>query len=379
MAFTPAQVRELKAKLDPKHVKSRQARGATLHYIEGWQVIAEANRIFGFDGWDRETLSSNCVWSASNHGEHTVAYTAKVRITVRAGKTIIVREGSGSGEARAFSPGQAHELALKSAETDATKRALASFGNVFGLALYDPEQNGVKKTSSSKFPSGPKLEVGPWMLRTLDGKSASVLETPQAFAEKLQAALRAATNIDELYGIWEQNVATVRAPHRLYRRHAGAKGSDGIQLVSFLKACARQLTTSSEPASSTEDPRGKQSVMIPPLPTGIDKSVLTIGEPKRIGSKEHLRFIAEQPCLICGRTPSHAHHVRFAQARGLALKVSDEFTVPLCAIHHSENHTTGDERHWWEERKIEPLAVAERLWKESSRRSYEAVARSHSL
>ena len=210
MAFTPAQVRELKAKLDPKHVKSRQARGATLHYIEGWQVIAEANRIFGFDGWDRETLSSNCVWMGCNHGEHTIAYTAKVRITVRAGETIIVREGSGSGEARAFSPGQAHELALKSAETDATKRALASFGNVFGLALYDPEQNGVKKTSSSKFPSGPKLEVGPWMLRTLDGKSASVLETPQAFAEKLQAALRAATNIDELYGIWEQNVATVR-------------------------------------------------------------------------------------------------------------------------------------------------------------------------
>jgi len=93
MAFSPAQVRELKAKLDPKHVKSRQAGGATLHYIEGWQVIAEANRIFGFDGWDRETLSSNCVWSGSNHGEHTVAYTAKVRITVRAGKTIIVRGG----------------------------------------------------------------------------------------------------------------------------------------------------------------------------------------------------------------------------------------------------------------------------------------------
>ena len=71
----------------PKHVKSRQAGGATLHYIEGWQVIAEANRIFGFDGWDRETLSSNCVWMGCNHGEHTIAYTAKVRITVRVSKT----------------------------------------------------------------------------------------------------------------------------------------------------------------------------------------------------------------------------------------------------------------------------------------------------
>ena len=80
----------------------------------------------------------------------------------------------------------------------------------------------------------------------------------------------------------------------------------------------------------------------------IDKSVLTISEPKRIRCKEHLRFVAEQPCLVCGRSPSHAHHIRYAQSRGLGLKVSDEFTVPLCAIHHSENHTTGNEREWWQ-------------------------------
>lgn len=55
----------------------------------------------------------------------------------------------------------------------------------------------------------------------------------------------------------------------------------------------------------------------------------------------------------------------YAQPRGLALKVSDEFTVPLCAIHHTENHATGDERRWWEEHKIDPLAVAEGLWKRS--------------
>ena len=186
MAFTATQVRQLKAKLDPKHVKTRTSGGATLHYVEGWQAIAEANRIFGFDGWDRETLSSNCVWSGSSRGEHTVAYTAKVRITVRAGNTIVVREGSGSGEAKGFSPGQAHELALKSAETDATKRALASFGNVFGLALYDPQQNGVKKQSNGKFASGLEPEAGPWMLRSQDGKASSIFETPQAFAKALR-------------------------------------------------------------------------------------------------------------------------------------------------------------------------------------------------
>jgi hypothetical protein len=97
----------------------------------------------------------------------------------------------------------------------------------------------------------------------------------------------------------------------------------------------------------------------------VDKSVLTIAEPKRVRSKEHLRFVAAQPCVICGRTPAHAHHVRYAQPRGLALKVSDEFTVPLCAIHHSENHSTGDERRWWQERKIDPLVVAAELWRKS--------------
>jgi hypothetical protein len=96
----------------------------------------------------------------------------------------------------------------------------------------------------------------------------------------------------------------------------------------------------------------------------IDKSTLTIAEPKRLRSKEHLRFVARQPCVICGRMPSQAHHVRYAQPKGLGLKVSDEFVVPLCAIHHTENHATGNERRWWEERKIDPLSIASALWRQ---------------
>jgi hypothetical protein len=82
-------------------------------------------------------------------------------------------------------------------------------------------------------------------------------------------------------------------------------------------------------------------------------------------SKEHLRFVAQRPCLIYGSPSSHAHHVRFAQSRGLGLKVSDEFTVLLCAIHHQQNHATGNERLWWQEHKVDPLPVAERLWRKS--------------
>ena len=111
---------------------------------------------------------------------------------------------------------------------------------------------------------------------------------------------------------------------------------------------------------------------IPDLPASarpkIDKSVLTISEPKRIRCKEHLRFVASQPCVICGRLPSHAHHVRYAQSRGLSLKVSDEFTVPLCAIHHDNIHTTGKEQEWWHERNIDPLKVANALWRHSRER-----------
>ena len=96
----------------------------------------EANRIFGFDGWNRETIDSRCVLARENRGSFLAVYTARVRISVHAGGATIIREGHGSGEGRSASPGEVHDTALKAAETDATKRALATFGKPFGLALY---------------------------------------------------------------------------------------------------------------------------------------------------------------------------------------------------------------------------------------------------
>jgi hypothetical protein len=95
----------------------------------------------------------------------------------------------------------------------------------------------------------------------------------------------------------------------------------------------------------------------------IDKSILKLGEVRRHRDKTHLRFVALQPCLICGRTPSDAHHLRFAQARAMGRKNSDEFAVPLCRMHHSQNHRVGDEVKWWGANGIDPLHVASRLWK----------------
>ncbi len=97
-------------------------------------------------------------------------------------------------------------------------------------------------------------------------------------------------------------------------------------------------------------------------PLVIDKSVLTLPEPRRIRDREHVRYVAQQACLVCGRHPSDAHHLRFTQKRALGRKVSDEFAVPLCRGHHRELHRYGDEAAWWKMTGIDPTITARTLW-----------------
>ena len=107
-------------------------------------------------------------------------------------------------------------------------------------------------------------------------------------------------------------------------------------------------------------PVGKPSEK--PGSSGIDKSALALSEPRRIRDRDHMRFVAKQPCLVCGRQPSDAHHLRFAQLQALGRKVSDEFTVPLCRGHHREVHRCGDEGAWWKDAGIDPTVDARVLW-----------------
>ncbi len=95
----------------------------------------------------------------------------------------------------------------------------------------------------------------------------------------------------------------------------------------------------------------------------VDRSKLVIGEGRRVRNKEHLAYVASQPCLVCGRVPSQAHHLRFAQARALGRKVSDEWVVPLCVTHHRDLHAGGDEERCWNEHRVDPIAEAERHWR----------------
>ena len=306
MGFSAKQVQALRRKLDGRQIRTREANGRELSYIEGWYAISEANRIFGFDGWSRETIRLP-LRSRSGKSRHLSCRLCRQSADYRPGRwgNDRSREGHGSGEGRGTSPGEVHDIALKAAETDATKRAFATFGKPFGLELY---RQG--RTSANLPPaSGRRCRGDPFRFspRRYDANSAAI-------------AL-----------LWPSSKST--AP----------------------------------PAASRPQPNHerRRSLRVRPLPRQDRQKRSCLAEPKRRRDKSHLRFVASQPCLVCGRHPSDPHHLRFAQPRALGVKVSDEFTVPLCRGHHRQLHQTGNEVAWWENLKIDALRLARQLWEQT--------------
>ncbi len=329
MCFSAKQVQALRRQPNRSFIRTREAHGRELTYLEGWYAISEANRIFGFDGWSRETTESRCVLARENKGTFLAVYIARVRLTVRAKGATIIREGHGTGEGRGTSPGEVHDIALKAAETDATKRALATFGRPFGLELY----RGGKATAQQKplpLPSSVPVVAG--------------------------------TRV----GFHPDDTTPIPRPSRYYGRRQD-------QLAEHFRGERRQAERAISSPMSPAPPLAPNA--LPELSPGqIDKSVLTIAEPKRLRDKAHLKFVASQACVICGRQPCDPHHVRFAQPRAIGLKVSDEFTVPLCRGHHRELHQAGNEVTWWEKLNIKPLEIAKELWEQTHPHSVPADA-----
>jgi Rad52/22 family double-strand break repair protein len=417
MGFSSKQVAALRRNVDHRHIRTRQSNtGRELSYLEGWYVISQANRIFGFDGWSRETLESKCVLARENRGYFTAVYTAKVRLTVQANGATIVREGHGTGEGRGEFPGEVHDTALKAAETDATKRALATFGRPFGLELYRGAQAAKQGQAS-----GEVRRVGPLhsaaqakppatqarlpaaaqpgasaianafqaahqparaaeAASRTDRPAASVSaasETSEAIVQASAAplAVQAAPELAPVAKYARDDTTPIPRPSTYYgREHYHDIREENAQLVRrVVRERSRPELTDSRASPAQPAPAAPRmqvadapSVVAPEEPPSrIDKSVLQLGEPKRIRDKEHLKFVARQPCLVCGRQPADAHHLRFAQPRALAMKVSDEFTVPLCRTHHRYLHQTGNEVAWWEKARIEPLPIARKLWETS--------------
>jgi hypothetical protein len=350
MAFSVKQVRALKRKPDHRHVRTRQAHdGRELSYLEGWYTISEANRIFGFDGWSRETVESRCVLARENKGTFLAIYIARVRLTVAAEGTTIIREGHGSGEGRGVSPGEVHDIALKAAETDATKRALATFGKPFGLELY---RGGRPITPQKSFPPLPSIDRNePRHMFNHDAQTASVPNQRVAAGPSI--------------GFHPDDTTPIPRPSRFYGRRQDLVTRDRAQQARHGLEVKPSLESSVVPVSPGLLPNAPDLVPASPptdSQTRIDKSSLTLAEPKRLRDKAHLKFVASQSCLVCGRQPSDPHHLRFAQPRAIGLKVSDEFTVPLCRGHHRELHQAGNEPAWWEKLNIKALEVARTLW-----------------
>jgi hypothetical protein len=143
---------------------------------------------------------------------------------------------------------------------------------------------------------------------------------------------------------------------------------DARQLESAFEARVTELDLkagNAEPRPTTSfDRKGSESVKTATVET-IQRSGPAHPEPRRVRDREHLKFVAGYPCLLCGRHPTDPHHLRFAQSPALGRKVSDEFTVPLCRGHHREVHRCGDEAAWWAKVGIEPLSAANALWRET--------------
>jgi hypothetical protein len=182
---------------------------------------------------------------------------------------------------------------------------------------------------------------------TLDAEASAALR------DQLVAQLQAIASVD---------YATTWA-----QRSLGAKSrliaADARQLEEVFSAKLASLGPVTAAADSPTDRRASEAPEMPSRGSEeVDKSQLVHPEPRRVRDKDHVRFVAKQPCLVCGRKPADPHHLRFAQHRALGRKVSDEFTVPLCRGHHRELHRCGNEAGWWRRARIEPTAAARVLW-----------------
>lgn len=238
--FSIAQLKKLVRPLDPAHIKMRVRNGKCLDYIEGWFAISEANAIFGYGGWNREMVQLEKVFETREGRDTACGYFARVRITVRSMRAEVIREGTGFGEARCTERADAHELALKAAETDATKRALATFGRRFGLTLYDKDANGAgqvvvlnrQRSSMTAFDYALLDEDGAILARTL---------SPEAFCSGLRQLIETAASEAALMRIVEANRSMME---RVRLEQPNLRSQKGRHFVDILGGLAKRRVQS---------------------------------------------------------------------------------------------------------------------------------------
>ena len=206
-------------------------------------------------------------------------------------------------------------------------------------------------------PPATKLRKGQ---ETRSDKPALAADLPATLCQQLLAQISNLSSSDDA-ALWA---------HRSMGRKNALTAADARQVEEAFRA---KLVTLSSPSEQSSAEEGRVTITVEtftgnsntaPHRSGIDKSVLSLPEPRRIRDREHVHSVMRNGCLVCGRTPSDAHHLRFTQRRALGRKVSDEFTVPLCRGHHRELHRHGDEAAWWTKLGVDPLGAARILWLE---------------
>jgi hypothetical protein len=195
---------------------------------------------------------------------------------------------------------------------------------------------------------------------TLDPEQSAVLR------ERLLAELGHITSADSVPN-WARGVLTAKN---------SLTATDAKLVEDAFEQRLLELASSESAGSSSDSPEHPTSVAgpqervateshDPPPVEGIGKRVVAVAAPRRYRDREHLRYVAKQPCLVCGRKPSDPHHLRYMQPRALGRKASDEFAVPLCRIHHRLVHRVGNEAAWWKDAGIDPIKAARKLWKQT--------------
>jgi hypothetical protein len=236
-----------------------------------------------------------------------------------------------------------------SGEDDLDAPDLAACGPAAGL---DPRQD--------RF-SPPSRGSGNGRLRVA---TVTVLDTdhPAALRDKLLAEVANLTSAEAAVA-WATRALPAKnslivadaklLEHAFEQKLSGLSSPIVSETLAGESPTAPEVTPQEKPASSPASDE----------PSGIDKSVLAVAAPRRYRNREHLRYVAQQACLVCGRKPSDPHHLRHVQPRALGRKASDEFAVPLCRSHHRAVHRAADERAWWQAAGIDPLKVARKLWR----------------
>ena len=223
---------------------------------------------------------------------------------------------------------------------------------LFGVEPPRPRIETVRTVDMSASNSGPSQgQSGGGQQKVANTAPTLEPEVSAVLRDQLIAQLKGLTSAEEAAD-WAHRVLTSKNDLVL----TDAKQVELAFQLKLSTLLPDQSSVAKRPEALRRRPRGREHA------TSVNKTVLALPVPRRIRDREHVKSVAKQPCLVCGRRPADAHHLRFAQLTTLGRKVSDEFTVPLCRGHHREVHRCGDEAAWWKKAGIDPTISARALW-----------------